>query len=85
MEESFLTWIGLRLIPRCYDKGYLYQETEAFSGLLFIQEGTVFFVLSRFKNAVYGRKKEGEIIGLEDYAYDLATVSVEGENVDEMH
>ena len=85
LEESFLTWIGIRLVPRSFENGYLYQETEKFSGLLFIQEGTVSFVLPRFKNAVYGEKSEGDIIGLEDYAYDLATNSVHYENVDEMH
>ena len=61
----------------------MYQETELFSGLLFIEEGCASFVFPRFKNAVYATKSKGQIIGFEDYMYDLLINEVNYKNIDD--
>lgn len=53
-EKSFLSWIGHRLVPRMInDRTYLYQETEEISGLFFLKEGSVAFVVPASDNAIY--------------------------------
>ena len=54
------------------EKAYLYQETEEYSGLFFIKEGSLAFVLPRYDNAIYKKVSGGDIIGFEDYVYYLS-------------
>lgn len=79
-EKSFLSWVGHRLLPRLVcSRQYLYQETDEMQGFYFIKEGEVAFVLASFDNAIYQRRKEGSMLGFEDYIYHFhqAGLSVE--------
>lgn len=59
-EKSFLSWIGHRLVPRMInEKAFLYQETEELSGMFFIKDGCVAFILPRYENAIYKRIESG--------------------------
>lgn len=48
MSESFLSWVGHRLLPRlCQRSQYIYQTSEEITGIFFIKYGKVAFVISQ--------------------------------------
>ena len=62
---------------------FLYRELDKIIYCYFIQKGSLEFIVPRFENAVFYKVNQGDIVGLEDYIYNLTNegVTFEDDNI----
>lgn len=72
MSDSFLSWVGHRLLPRLSQRGhYIYQNQEEITGIFFVKRGRVAFTIGKLMehSPILKEYGEGDILGFEDFAY----------------
>lgn len=73
-KTNLLMWIGNKLERHStHDNEYIYTEPQLVVDLIFIQKGTLSFCLPRYADESYFKVNTGDIIGLEDFIYNLIT------------
>lgn len=69
-NNQFIVWVSYRVTLNVIPPtNYVYEETDEAGSMYFVRQGSLAFVVSNAKNAVFHELHENTMFGFEDYVF----------------